>query len=131
MTTTDPISDLLTRIRNGQSAGHRNVSMPYSRIKHEIARLLQEEGYLEDVKRVEGQPFDSLVVRLKYQGDRGVITGLRRESRPSQRRYVNRDGIPQVLDGFGIAVLSTSKGVMTGRQAIAAGIGGEYLCSVW
>lgn len=131
MATNDPIADLLTRIRNAQAAGHRTVSAPYSRIKLEIAKLLQEEGYLESAEHVDSTPFSSISIRLKYHGDSPVITGLQRESRPSQRRYVDAQSIPEVLDGFGVAVLSTSQGLMTGRRAKEAGVGGEILCSVW
>lgn len=131
MVTTDPIADLLTRVRNAQAAGHRTVSAPFSRIKLEIAKLLVEEGYIEAAERVEGNPFASISIRLKYNGGTPVITGIRRESRPGQRRYVNASTIPQVLDGYGVAVLSTSSGVMTGRRAKEAGVGGEFLCSVW
>lgn len=131
MVTTDPIADLLTRIRNAQAAGHRSVSSPFSRMKLEIAKVLAEEGYVESAELVEGTPFSSISIRLKYNDGDAVITGIRRESRPSQRRYVNAASIPQVLDGYGIAVLSTSSGVMTGRRAKEAGIGGEFLCSVW
>lgn len=131
MATNDPIADLLTRIRNAQAAGHRTVSAPYSRISLAIAQLLQEEGYVEGAEHVETTPFSSISIRLKYLGKNPVITGLQRESRPSQRRYVGADDIPEVLDGFGIAVLSTSQGVMTGKRAKEAGVGGEVLCSVW
>lgn len=131
MATNDPIADLLTRIRNAQAAGHRTVSAPYSRINLEIAKLLHEEGYVEAAEHVDGEPFPTISVRLKYQGETPVITGLRRNSRPSQRLYVNAQSIPEVLDGFGIAVISTSQGVMTGRRAQEAGVGGEVLCSVW
>lgn len=131
MVTTDPIADLLTRIRNAQAAGHRTVSAPFSKIKHAVANVLQEEGYVEAVSVEEGTLYNTISVRLKYTGGTPVITGIRRESRPGQRRYVDAQTIPQVLDGYGIAVLSTSQGVLTGRAAKAAGIGGEYICSVW
>lgn len=131
MVTTDPIADLLTRIRNAQAAGHRTVSAPFSRLKLRIAEVLVEEGYVESVEVVEGSPYNSISVRLKYNGANPVITGIRRESRPGQRRYVDALTIPQVLDGYGIAVLSTSQGVMTGRRAKSAGVGGEFICSVW
>src|SRR5690554_5361588 len=131
MVTTDPIADLLTRVRNAQAAGHRTVSAPFSRIKLEIANLLVDEGYVEAAEFVEGTPFSSISIRLKYNDGNPVITGIRRESRPGQRRYVNASTIPQVLDGYGVAVLSTSSGVMTGRRAKEAGVGGEFLCSVW
>jgi|SRR5690554_5974850 len=131
MVTTDPIADLLTRIRNAQAAGHRSVSAPFSRVKLEIAKVLADEGYVESAELVEGTPFSTISVRLKYSGGNPVITGIRRESRPGQRRYVNASNIPEVLEGYGIAVLSTSSGVMTGRRAKDAGVGGEFLCSVW
>lgn len=131
MSTNDPIADLLTRIRNAQAAGHRTVTAPYSRIKLEIAKVLEEEGYVEAAEHVDSTPFPSISIRLKYQGETPVITGLKRESRPSQRRYVDAQSIPEVLDGFGVAVLSTSHGIMTGRRAKEAGVGGEVICSVW
>lgn len=131
MATNDPIADLLTRIRNAQAAGHRTVSAPFSRIGLSIAQLFQQEGYVETAEHVDSTPFPTISIRLKYQGDVPVITGLQRNSRPSQRLYVNAQSIPEVLDGFGVAVLSTSQGVMTGRHAQEAGIGGEVLCSVW
>lgn len=127
---TDPISDLLTRIRNGQRALRPSVEMPHSRLKESIAHLLKREGYLQDVS-VEGKALKTLKLRLKYEGKKGVIEGLRRLSRPGLRHYVGATEIPRIRGGMGTAVLSTSRGVMTGNQARKNNLGGELLCSVW
>jgi small subunit ribosomal protein S8 len=128
---TDPIADMLTRIRNAGRAGHATVSMPNSRMKVDIARVLQAEGYILDFGVEEGLGAGTLKVKLKYHGGKHVMTGIKRESRPGQRRYVKATDIPSVLNGFGIAVLTTSHGVMTGKQAASEGVGGEVICSVW
>jgi small subunit ribosomal protein S8 len=126
---------MLTRLRNALMARHTEVEIPYSRIKREIARVLHEEGYIEGFEIVEGQPFNSIRIKLKYFGRRRdrqpVITGLRRISKPGRRIYVNKDEIPWVLSGMGIAILTTNQGLMTGHQARRNGIGGEVLCYVW
>jgi small subunit ribosomal protein S8 len=127
---TDPISDLLTRIRNGQRALRPSVEVPHSRLKESIAHLLKREGYLQDVS-VEGKVLKTLKLRLKYEGKKGVIEGLRRLSRPGLRHYVGATEIPRVRGGMGTAVLSTSRGIMTGNQARKNNLGGELLCSVW
>jgi len=127
---TDPIADLLTRIRNGQSAGKVEVTMPASNLKRAIAKVLQDEGYIAgfDVQDVNGKP--ALSVTLKYHQGEPVIEELQRVSRPGLRIYKGKDELPTVLGGLGVAVISTSKGVMSDRQARAAGEGGEVLCVV-
>ena len=136
---TDPISDRLTRSRNGVSAKHARVDMPASKLKAEIARILQDEGYIQGFRVVEEeaekqgrQPRQMIRVFLKY-GPRGerVITGLERISRPGRRVYLSVDDVPPVLGGLGTNILTTSRGVMTGRAAKKAGVGGEVLCNVW
>ena len=133
---TDPISDMLTRIRNATLARQARVEMPSSRLKVEIARILESEGYIQSFKVLDAQPGERvqalLRVFLKY-GPRGerVITGLERVSRPGRRVYFGRDDVPDVLAGLGTSILTTSRGVMTGREAIKSGVGGEVLCNVW
>lgn len=130
---TDPISDMLTRIRNGVAAKHTRVDIPASKLKAEIARILQDEGYIQGFKLVDETPPQRVLrIFLKY-GPRGerVITGLQRISRPGRRVYFGRDEVPDVLAGLGTSILTTSRGVMTGRQAVKAGVGGEVLCNVW
>lgn len=135
MAMTDPISDMLTRIRNGVMAGHALVGMPSSRIKAAIAAILKEEGFIEDYEVVEDGPFKVLRIQLKYVGERRerrpVISGLERVSSPGRRVYAKRSEIPWVLSGLGTAILSTPKGVMSGRRARQMGVGGEILCKVW
>ena len=132
---TDPISDMLSRIRNATIARHTRVDMPASRLKVEIARILESEGYIQGFKVVEEPkdgPQSKLRLFMKY-GPRGerVITGLERVSRPGRRVYFGRDDVPDVLAGLGTSILTTSRGVMTGREAVKAGVGGEVLCNVW
>jgi small subunit ribosomal protein S8 len=135
---TDPIADMLTRIRNAVQAKRARVDIPASRLKTEIARILQDEGYVQGFKVVEevaegGQSPQKFVrIFLKY-GPRGerVITGIERVSRPGRRVYFGHDEVPPVLAGLGISILTTSRGLMTGRQASRAGVGGEVLCNVW
>lgn len=137
MSVNDPISDMLTRIRNAVINGTNSVAMPGSKLKAEIARILKEEGYIEGYDVVESQ--DSvqhvLRLRLKYVGDRRqrrcVITGLERISRPGRRVYTRKQDIPWVLAGMGIAIVSTPKGIMTGQRARQLNVGGELLCKVW
>jgi small subunit ribosomal protein S8 len=129
---TDPIADMLTRIRNANQALHDTVEMPSSKLKAEIARLLEQEGYISGYSVEEGDPGKTLVVRLKYDRDRRrVISGLRRISEPGRRIYVDRNSLPRVLGGMGVAIVSTSQGLLTGQQARRRGIGGEVLCTVW
>jgi small subunit ribosomal protein S8 len=135
---TDPIADMLTRIRNAVHAKHTRVDLPASRLKAEIARILQDEGYIHGFKLVDepGAPgaTSRQVIRvfLKY-GPRGerVISGIERISRPGRRVYFGRDDVPRVLGGLGTSILTTSRGVMSGRDAVKAGVGGEVLCNVW
>jgi len=137
MNINDPIADMLTRIRNGLMAGHQTVSIPNSKVKVAIARILQEEGFLEsvDVVAQEQGIGNALRLRLKYVGERrdrhAVISGLVRVSRPGRRVYVGSSEIPWVRSGMGIAILSTPKGVMTGGRARQLGVGGELICQIW
>jgi small subunit ribosomal protein S8 len=135
---TDPIADMLTRIRNAVTAKHTRVDMPSSRIKADIAKILQDEGYIQGYKLVDGvaekttAAVKTLRLFLKY-GPHGekLITGVERISRPGRRVYFGRDDVPEVLAGLGTSILTTSRGVMTGREAVKAGVGGEVLCNVW
>ena len=137
MSNSDPIGDMLTRIRNALLAGHTTVALPCSSIKLDIARILSEEGYISSYEVVDGKVVGSKMLRLqlKYIGERrerrAVISGLERISRPGRRVYTGKQEIPWVLSGMGIAILSTPKGVMTGQRARQLGIGGEVLCKVW
>ena len=137
MSFTDPIADMLTRIRNAVLAGHAQVAMPSSKLKIEIARILKDEGFLESYEVVDGETESQKVLRLKikYIGERrqrrAVISGLERVSKPGRRIYTKKTDIPWVLSGIGVAILSTPKGVMTGARARQLGVGGEILCKVW
>ena len=135
MSMTDPIADFLTRVRNGITAQHDVVPIPSSKLKREMARILQEQGYIAgfDVEPPnEEHPGELLRVQLKYAEDRSsAISGLKRASRPGQRYYVHKGGIPKVQGGMGTAIVSTSSGVMTGHEARAAGVGGEVVAFVW
>lgn len=126
----DPISDLLTRIRNAGMAQHRELIMPHSRLKESVAQILKQEGFLSDVA-VEGTKLKQLRLALRYQGRRSAITGIRQISTPGLRRYVGAGSIPRVLGGMGVAVISTPKGVVTGSDARKLNVGGEVLCYVW
>jgi small subunit ribosomal protein S8 len=126
----DPVSDMLTRIRNANSALLPLVNLPHSKLKESIAGILKREGYIQDFS-VEGQLPKTLKLKLKYQGKKSVIEGLRRVSTPGLRRYVGATDIPRVRGGLGVAVLSTSEGLMTGNQARKKNLGGELLCYVW
>jgi small subunit ribosomal protein S8 len=129
---TDPIADLLTRIRNGVRARHSRVDLPSSKLKVEVARILKEEGYLANFKVAEEKGRKTLRLFLRYTPDRrSVITDLRRISRPGSRRYTGKAGIRPVVGGMGISILSTPRGVMTGQTARKQGVGGEVLCEVW
>jgi small subunit ribosomal protein S8 len=129
---TDPIADMLTRIRNANTALHDTASMPTSRIKEEIARILKDEGYITDYQVVPSEPVAKLVVELKFGRDRRrVITGLKRVSKPGRRVYARKDRLPRVLGGLGTSIMSTSSGVITGRQAAERGVGGEVIAFVW
>ena len=128
---TVPISDLLTRIRNAHTARHETVDVPASRMKAAIVRIMKDEGYVEDFESVEGDPRSSIRIRLKYAGGVPAITGVERVSRPGRRVYRGKNEIPKVLNGLGVAILSTPKGVMTGIACHKNGLGGEVLCKIW
>jgi small subunit ribosomal protein S8 len=135
MSMTDPISDFLTRLRNAAKAQHRDVTIPSSKLKRELARILKEEGYIEGFELVPpgpGQPSEAITVTLKYTDQRKpVITGMKRVSRPGQRTYVDHAHIPRIQGGMGTAIISTSSGVMTGHNARLKGVGGEVVATVW
>jgi small subunit ribosomal protein S8 len=129
---TDPIADMLARIRNANKALHDRVAMPTSKMKVEIARLLKEEGYIRDYRIEKGESFDTLVIDLKFGRNRErVISGLKRVSKPGRRVYARKDRLPRVLGGMGVAILSTSSGLVTGRTAQERGIGGEVVAFIW
>jgi small subunit ribosomal protein S8 len=134
MTMTDPIADMLTRIRNGNVAYHDNVRMPSSKVKESLAQILQREGYIEGYEIADdpGKPGKVLTIRMKYSPERArSISGIRRVSKPGLRVYRGADRLPRVLGGLGVAVLSTSQGLMTDREARQRKVGGEILCYVW
>ncbi|MGB6986834.1 MAG: 30S ribosomal protein S8 [Candidatus Aquilonibacter sp.] len=129
---TDPVADLLTRIRNANTANHKSVDVPASRVKVAIANILKDEGFIEDVERVNEGPQGTLRIRLKYGPEKEkVITGLRRISRPGLRVYTPKTEIPRVLGGLGLVIISTSQGIMSGKRAKKLGVGGEVLAYVW
>jgi len=136
---TDPIADMLTRIRNANRALHESASMPTSQIKEEIARILKDEGYIKDFRVIETTdkkdkplPYRTLVIELKFARDRRrVITDLKRVSKPGRRVYARKDRLPRVLGGLGTAIMSTSSGIITSRQAAERGVGGEVIAFVW
>jgi len=127
---TDPISDMLARVRNAQKALLPSVEIPHSKVKESLAGLLKREGYISEIS-VEGKIPKTLKLRLKYQGKKGVIDGLRRLSKPGLRHYVSVTEIPRIRGGMGVAIVSTSQGLMTGTQARKNNLGGELICSVW
>ena len=131
MTIIDPIADMLTRIRNAIMAGHESVLMPSSKVKLSIVKVLKEKGFIDRYEVLKGKPQPMIRIHLKYTGDRPAILGLERMSKPSLRVYVERREIPRVYGGLGIAILSTSKGIMTGQEAWRRRLGGEILCYVW
>jgi small subunit ribosomal protein S8 len=129
---TDPIADMLTRIRNGIQARHERIEVPASKLKVEIAKILKSEGFISNYKLVEAEIQGALRIYLKYADDgEPVIHGIERISRPGRRVYRTKDDIPRVLGGLGLAIVSTSKGVLAGHEAARNGIGGEVLCQVW
>ena len=130
MMSTDPIADMLTRIRNAQRAELPAIELPHSKMKESIAHILKREGYITDCA-VEGTAIKKLKIKLKYQGRKGVIAGLRRVSTPGLRRYVKSTEIPRVLNGMGTAIVSTPKGLMTGFEAQKQNLGGELVCFIW
>ena len=128
----DPIADMLTRIRNALTAKHETVEMPGSNMKRAIADILLKEGYVKDVKYVDDNLSGKIVITLKYsEGNKSVISGLKRVSKPGLRHYSGAEKMPKVLGGLGTAIVSTSKGIMTDKQAKAANVGGEVLCFIW
>jgi small subunit ribosomal protein S8 len=129
---TDPVADMLARIKNANKALHDTTSMPASRMKQEIARLLKEEGYIKDFRVEKGESFDTLVVELKFGKNRErIITDLKRISKPGRRVYARKDRLPRVLGGMGTAIMSTSDGLVTSRTAQERGVGGEVVCFIW
>jgi small subunit ribosomal protein S8 len=129
---TDPVADMLTRIRNANKAMHERTEMPTSRMKQEIARILKEEGYIKDYRVQKGDSFDTLVIELKFGRNRErVLTDLKRVSKPGRRVYARKERLPRVLGGMGTAILSTSSGLVTSRTAEQRGIGGEVVCFIW
>ena len=132
MTMTDPIADMLTRVRNANTAKHENVDVPASNIKKDIARILLEEGFIKGYDVIEDGKQGLIRLSLKYgkSGER-VVTGIKRISKPGMRVYADRDSIPKVLNGIGISIISTSNGIVTDKQARVLGIGGEVICYVW
>ncbi|MBW2057857.1 MAG: 30S ribosomal protein S8 [Deltaproteobacteria bacterium] len=131
MSVSDPIADMLTRIRNASNARHEKVDVPASRMKNEIAKVLKEAGYVKNFKIIRGEKQDILRIYLKYdENNRGIIN-LKRISKPGRRVYVDRDHIPRVLNGLGISILTTSRGILTDREARRSNVGGEVLCYVW
>ncbi len=128
---TDPIADMLTRIRNAITAHKETVEVPSSKMKKELARIMLEEGYLKDVQNVEDGYNGKLLLTLKYVDGRSVVGGLKRVSKPGLRTYSGAEDMPKVLGGFGIAIVSTNKGIMTDKQARKENVGGEVLCYVW
>jgi small subunit ribosomal protein S8 len=132
MSQTDPIADLLTRIRNAARIRKKEVTIPSSKLKVEMAKILKEEGYIRNFKVVDDNKQGMLNISLKYTDDnQSVISGLRRISRPGCRLFCTRDSVPKVLDGLGIAIVSTSKGILTGKKCEDLGVGGEILCYIW
>lgn len=135
MSMSDPIADMLTRVRNALMRQHPSVSMPHSKTKEAIAKVMKDEGYIEDYKVLPEKPQAVLQITLKYTGGRrdhrSIITGLERVSKPGRRIYVGKNDIPWVLSGMGTAIITTSKGIMTGQQARRLGVGGEVICKVW
>ena len=131
MTMTDPVADYLTRVRNAIQAKHKRVDVPASGLKREITKLLLEQKFITGYTELKDSPQGTLRIQLKYQERRSVITGLKRSSTPGLRKYVGSDKLPRGLGGLGIAIISTSRGLMTDKQARAAKVGGEVLCEIW
>ncbi len=127
---TDPISDMLTRIRNASAVNKAEVVIPFSKIKLAIAQILVKEGYIEKVEKIDDN-YGQIVITLKYSKDKSVINKIQRISKPGKRVYVGKDKLPKVLNNLGIAILSTSKGIITNKQALSEGIGGEVICEVY
>lgn len=128
---TDPIADMLTRIRNANKMGHKNLSVPASKLKLEITRILKDEGFVRDYRYKEDDKQNQLIIYLKYLKKEKTINNLKRISKPGLRVYAKKDEIPEVLGGLGIVILSTSNGIMTGKKALQRHLGGEVICYVW
>ncbi|MBK6918144.1 MAG: 30S ribosomal protein S8 [Deltaproteobacteria bacterium] len=131
MSMTDPIADMLTRIRNAVAAKHRSLVLPGSKLKLRLGQILKEEGYIEDVTWKPEGPQGAIEINLRFREGQSAIEGLQRISRPGQRRYASHDEIPKIRNGLGILIVSTSRGMMTDRAARKAGVGGELVCSIW
>ena len=131
MVTTDPIADMLTRIRNANQQKHETVSIPYSNLKNDLANILKNEGFVTDFVVNEEGNHKNIVITLKYKGNERVITGLKRISKPGLRVYCKAEEVPKVLNGLGVAVISTSQGVLADREARKLGLGGEVICYIW
>ncbi len=132
MTMTDPLADMLTRIRNALRAGHKDVTVPSSKLKLEVVRILKEEGYIKDFAFIKDNKQGLIKIQLKYtDSKKGAITKIERISKPGLRRYVGKDEIPRVLNGLGVAILTTSRGVLTDKKARELGVGGEVICTVY
>jgi small subunit ribosomal protein S8 len=131
MSVTDPIADYLNRIRNAISAGHEKVDIPKSRMKEEITKILKDEGFISNYKLQDDSKQGSIRIFLKYSDGTSVITGLKQVSRPGCRIYAVKEDVPKVMGGLGIAIVSTSRGIMTGHDSSKQGVGGEVLCEVW
>jgi small subunit ribosomal protein S8 len=132
MTMTDPVADMLTRIRNANNVGHATVDIPASRMKKSIADILAEEGYIKGYDIIEGDSQDTIRVRMKYGADREkVITGIKKISKPGLKVYAKKDEVPRVLGGLGVAIISTSRGIISDKEARKQGVGGEVICYVW
>jgi small subunit ribosomal protein S8 len=131
MAVTDPIADMLARLRNGHTALHKKVVMPASKMKTAIAAILKDEGYIDDFASAAGETGENLSVTLKYARGRGIIAGLKRISKPGRRVYVGVEDIPRVQNGLGICIVSTSRGLLSGETARAGNLGGELLCEIW
>lgn len=128
---TDPIADMLVRIKNASMAGRNSVNVPYSKLKEKVANILAQEGYIGTIQKNNEEIYRSMTITLKYQNKKPVINDIKRKSKPGLRQYVAKDAIPTVLGGMGISILSTSAGIMTGMEARKRGIGGELLCVIW
>ncbi len=131
MSMTDPIADMLTRIRNAVAAKHRSLVLPGSKLKLRLGQILKEEGYIEDVTWKPEGPQGAIEINLRFREGQSAIEGLQRISRPGRRRYASHDEIPKIRNGLGILIVSTSRGMMTDRAARKAGVGGELVCSIW
>jgi small subunit ribosomal protein S8 len=127
----DPIGDMIAQVKNAKMAGIKVITLPYSQLKHNVANIMQKEGYLVKVEKTGESPKHNLKIELKYHGNDPVLTDVKRKSKPGLRVYVGKDMIPHVIGGMGIAILSTPQGIMTGTEAKKRGVGGELLCEIW